>query len=37
MVKIYNTNEETKKLEEVKEFKKGAWISLVSPTEKEIE
>lgn len=37
MVKIYNTNEETKKLEEVKEFKKGAWISLVSPTETEIE
>lgn len=37
MVKIYNTNEETKKLEEVKEFKKGAWISLVSPTETEIQ
>ena len=37
MIKIYNTNEDTKKLEEVKEYKKGAWISLVSPSEEEIQ
>ena len=37
MIKIYNTNEATSKLEEVKEYKKGAWISLVSPSEEEIQ
>lgn len=36
MIKIYNTSETTNKLEEVKEYKKGAWINLVSPSEEEI-
>ena len=36
MLKIYNTNLETNKLEEIKEFKKGAWIDLVNPSESEI-
>lgn len=36
MIKIYNTNLETKKIEEIKEFQKGSWISLVSPSETEI-
>ena len=36
MLKIYNTDIETNKLEEVKEFKKGSWISLVNPSEIEI-
>lgn len=26
MLKIYNTNMETNKVEEIKEFKKGSWI-----------
>ena len=33
LLKIYNTNIETNKLEEIKEFKKGAWINLVNPSE----
>ncbi len=37
MIKIYNTSETTNKLEEVKEYKKGAWINLVSPSEEEIQ
>ena len=36
MVKIYNTNIETNQLDEVKEYKKGCWINMVNPTEKEI-
>jgi len=36
MIRIYNTNLETEKLEEVKEIKKGVWINLVNPSESEI-
>lgn len=36
MLKIYNTNLETDKLEEIKEFQKGAWINLINPSENEI-
>lgn len=36
MLKIYNTNMETNKVEEIKEFKKGSWISLINPSEVEI-
>ena len=36
MLKIYNTNVETNKLEEIKEFRKGSWINLVNPSENEI-
>ena len=36
MLKIYNTNIETNKIEEIKEFQKGSWISLVNPSEMEI-
>lgn len=36
MLKIYNTNMETNKIEEIKEFKKGSWINLVNPSENEI-
>ncbi len=36
MLKIYNTDMETNKLEEIKEFKKGSWINLVNPSEIEI-
>ncbi len=36
MLKIYNTDMETNKLEEIKEFKKGSWINLVNPSENEI-
>ncbi len=36
LLKIYNTNMETNKTEEIKEFKKGAWINLVNPSENEI-
>ena len=36
LLKIYNTNLETNKLEEIKEFEKGAWINLVNPSENEI-
>ncbi len=28
MLKIYNTDIETNRIEEIKEFKKGSWISL---------
>ena len=37
MLKIYNTDLETNKIEEIKEFKKGSWISLVNPSEIEIQ
>ena len=36
LLKIYNTNMETNKVEEIKEFKKGSWINLVNPSETEI-
>ena len=36
MIKIYNTNVETNKTAEQEEIKKGCWINMVSPTEKEI-
>ena len=36
MLKIYNTDLETDKIEEIKEFKRGSWISLVNPSETEI-
>ena len=36
MLKIYNTNMETNRLEEIKEFRKGSWINLVNPSENEI-
>ena len=36
MLKIYNTDMKTNKFEEIKEFKKGSWISLVNPSELEI-
>ena len=37
MLKIYSTNLNTNKLEEKREFEKGCWISLVNPSENEIE
>lgn len=36
MIKIYNTDMKTEKLEEVKEIKKGVWINLTNPSETEI-
>ena len=36
MLRIYNTNMETNKLEEIKEFRKGSWVNLVNPSENEI-
>ena len=36
MLKIYNTDIETNKLKEVKEFSKGCWINMVNPSEDEI-
>ena len=36
MLKIYSTDMETNKLEEIKEFRKGSWINLVNPSENEI-
>ena len=36
MLKIYNTDIETNKFEEIKEFKKGSWINLTNPSESEI-
>lgn len=36
MLKMYNTNIETNKTTETKEFIKGNWINMVSPTEEEI-
>lgn len=36
MLKIYNTDIETNEFQEIKEFKKGAWINLVNPSENEI-
>ena len=36
MIKILNTDVDTNKTEEIQEFKKGSWISMVSPTDEEI-
>ena len=36
MIKIYNTNMETDKIEQVEEIKKGVWINLVNPSDAEI-
>lgn len=36
MLKIYNTNMEINRLEEIEEFKKGSWINLVNPSESDI-
>lgn len=36
LLKIYNTDIETNEFHEIKEFKKGAWINLVNPSESEI-
>ena len=36
MLKIYNTDLETNKFEEVKELKKGVWINMVNPSDSEI-
>ena len=36
LLKIYNTDIETNEFQEIKEFKKGAWINLVNPSENEI-
>ena len=37
MLKIYNTNLETNKLEEVKKIEKGVWINLTNPSDTEIQ
>ena len=36
LLKIYYTDIETNEFQEIKEFKKGAWINLVNPSESEI-
>lgn len=36
MVKMYNTDLKTNITEEVKEYKRGNWISMVSPSDEEI-
>lgn len=36
MIKIYNTNLESGKLEKTEKFEKGSWINLLNPTEDEI-
>ena len=36
MLKIYYTDMETNEFQEIKEFKRGAWINLVNPSESEI-
>ena len=36
MLKIYLTDMETNEFKEINEFKKGAWINLVNPSEREI-
>jgi len=37
MFKIYNTDIKTNITEEIQEFKKGSWINMIAPTDKEIE
>ena len=36
MIKMYNTDVATNKIEETKEYKKGNWINMIAPTEEEI-
>lgn len=36
MLKIYNTDLETNKFEEIKELKRGAWINMINPSDSEI-
>lgn len=36
MIKLYYTNQENNKTEEIKEIKPGTWIDMCNPTEKEI-
>ena len=36
MLKIYLTDMETNEFKEINECKKGAWINLVNPSEREI-
>ena len=36
MIRKYMTNEENGKLEEIDDYRKGAWISLVAPTNEEL-
>ena len=36
MIRLYNTNMETNKLERVKEYTRGTWIHMVNPSDKEI-
>ncbi len=36
LLKIYHTDIDTNEFQEIKEFKKGAWINLVNPSENEI-
>ena len=36
MFKMYSTNLETNITEETKEYKKGNWINMVSPSDEEI-
>ena len=36
MIKIYNTNINTDKLEETNEIRKGVWINLLNPSDSEI-
>ena len=36
MLKIYNTDLETNKFEELKELKRGVWINMVNPSDSEI-
>lgn len=36
LLKIYHTDMETNEFQEIKEFKRGAWINLVNPSENEI-
>ena len=36
LLKIYYTDMETNEFQEIKEFKRGAWINLVNPSESEI-
>lgn len=37
MIKLYNSDIETNKFEEVKDFSKGCWINMINPTEEEIQ
>ena len=37
MINLYMTNSETNKLDKVTDYKKGTWINMINPTNKEIE